>query len=213
MKNLNLPRKYLSYSQMDLWQKNKSAYRERYYLNGPSFENKETIFGKQTAKLLEDGTTHPILSKVPRYKFMEYKIQVKVLGVPFMGVPDTFSLIKKGFREYKTGKNPWTDVMVHKHNQLVIYSLLTKIKFKKVDPWCELIWIQTRWGTSKREFDGHTLEGRTNEIEFTGKIQIFKRRIAEWERRAMAKKIRSIAEEISEDYTNFLKTQHEPTTA
>ncbi len=200
---INLPKKYLSYSQMTLWRQSKDGYRKRYYENGPSFENKETIFGKNTAKMLEDGVAHPVLSRVPRYKYMEYKITVPVLGVPFMGVLDTFSLQKKGFKEYKTGKEPWNAVRVAKHEQLVIYSLLIKLKHKKVDPYCELVWIGTQWGRSKTEFDGHVLEGQTQVIEFTGKIEIFKRRISEWERKRMAQNIRSIAEEISADYTKW----------
>lgn len=204
--NYNLPKEYLSYSQLDLWLKNKEAYRQRYYLDGPAFENKETLFGKQVAKMLEDGVEHPVLDRVPRYEHMEHRLQLKVGGVPFLGVIDSFSTRRKAIREYKTGKTPWDILRVRRHDQLVVYSLLAKLKYKKVDPWVELIWIETRWGTTVDTIGSRTMEVEANQLEFTGKVQKFRRRIAEWERKAMVEKIKRVALEISEDYTNFQKT-------
>jgi len=188
---------------MSLWQSNREGYRQRYYFNGPSFENKETIFGKKVARMLEDGIKDPVLDRVPRYKLMEHRIEVKVGGVPFLGVLDSFSKQRKAIVEFKTGKEAWTDLRCAKANQLVTYSLLTKIKYKKVDPWVRLVWIETRDGKETREFGGHTLIGKNNQIEFTGKIQVFNRRIAEWQRQKMKKEIIKTAKEISDDYTKI----------
>jgi len=199
----NLPKKYLSYSQMSLWQSNREGYRQRYYFDGPSFVTREILFGKRVAHMLENGIKDPVLDRVPRYKLMEHRIEVKVGGVPFLGVLDSFSKQRKAIVEYKTGKEAWNDLRCAKANQLVIYSLLTKVKYKKVDPWVRLVWIETRDGKETREFGGHTLIGKNNQIEFTGKIQVFKRRISEWQRAKMQKQIIKIAKEISDDYTKL----------
>ena len=203
---LNLPRDHFSYSQMDLWLKNREAYRERYYRGGPSFENTATIFGKRIAKMLEDGVADPVLDKVPKYQFMEHRIELKVNGIPFLGVMDSFSKRMKSFYEYKTGKEKWDQLRAEKHSQLVVYALLTKLKYGTFDPWAKLVWIETRNRPETRTFDGHDLEGNSNEIEFTGKIQIFHRKIENWELNRMKQLIKKTALAISEDYTKF---QHE----
>lgn len=207
-KQYNLPKKYLSYSQLDLWRKSKDQYRERYYYeDGIPFENAETIFGKKIAKMLEDGIRHPVLDKIPKYKFSEYKIQIDVGGVPFFGVMDSFSKHFKRILEYKTGKQAWDIVRVRKHDQLVVYSLLTKLKFGKVDPLVRLVWMETAYKKGIDTIGSVTCEAETNELELTGKIKVFGRKVAEWERKNMVKIIQQTAQEISDDYTNFLKTR------
>jgi len=201
-----LPKPYLSHSQMQLWLKDREAYKQRYYLNGPSFENAETIFGKKIAKMLEDGVKDPVLDRVPRYKSMEHRIEILVGDVPFLGVMDSFSPHFKRIIEYKTGKIPWDDVRVRKHDQLIVYSLLSKLKYGKVDPWLRLVWMETRYKIETQMIGSRQMEGESNELEFTGKIEVFWRRVAEWERKKMRETIQKVAEEISEDYSKFIKT-------
>lgn len=201
----NLPKKHFSYSQLSLWLKNKQQYRERYYLDAPAFESKETIFGKRVARMLETGQKDPVLDLVPRYPVMEHRLEVKIAGVPFLGFLDSFSKRKKAILEYKTGKNAWNDVLVHKHDQLTIYSLLVKTIYGKVDPLVKLIWIETRYKSETQKLGNREMEGESNELEFTGKIEIFERKIAEWERKNIKKLIIRTAEEISKDYTNWQK--------
>lgn len=202
---LVLPKPYLSYSQMDLWQKNKDQYRARYYMGGPGFESRETIFGKQFAKMMEDGLQHPVADLVPRGDKMEYKVLMDINGVPVLGYLDSYDSQGKFIYEYKTGKELWTDLRVAKHEQLVIYSLLVKQKHGTVDPWVRLVWIQTKECAGEYKLGGVTF-GSKAEIDFTGHVQTFKRRIVQWERDKMKKKIRKIAEEISKDYQQFLAT-------
>ena len=209
---------------MSLWQKDKEQYRMRYYPwyyrdhghpewtegLGPAFENAETIFGKKIAKMLEDGTSDPILNRVPRYQYKEYRIELEVGGVKFLGVLDSFSKRCKRILEFKTGKIPWDDVRVSKHSQLVIYSLLVKEKFGKVDPYCRLVWIPTRNKMTSEMVGSRMMEGESREIELIDtKPLIFTRRIAEWERKRMREKIVECAREISLDYSNYLKNHHE----
>lgn len=202
---LNLPKPHFSYSQLSLWLKNKQQYRERYYLDAPAFESKETLFGKRIARMFETGEKDPVLDLVPRYSTMEHRLQLKIGGVPFLGYLDSFNPVKKAIIEVKTGKEPWDAVRVHKHLQLVIYSLLVKTAYGKVDPVVKLVWIETRYKQEKQKLGNREMEGDSNELEFTGRIEIFERKIAEWERKNMKKLILKSALEISEDYSKFNK--------
>src|SRR5574338_1078197 len=100
---LNLPKKYLSYSQMNTWLKNKEAYRSRYYRGEKQHENPEMLFGKKIAKMLEDPKDHPVLSKIPHYSISEYGIKTEVDGIPVIGYIDSYDPDTKSFLEYKTG--------------------------------------------------------------------------------------------------------------
>ena len=189
---------------MTLWLRNKDQYRSLYYEDGPKFENAEMIFGKKVAKMLEDGVKDPVLDRVPRYKHMEYRFQLPVNGVPFLGVADSFSKHLKKIIEYKTGKIAWNRSKVHKHDQLVIYSLLAKLKHGRVHSQTRLVWIETEYKKQMIQVGSRMLEC-DGELGFTGKIKVFKRNITEKERRNMACMIERVATEISEDYTKYEK--------
>lgn len=206
---LNLPKKYLSYSQLNLWLKNKDNYRAKYYRGEPSHENPEMIFGKKIAKILEDPKEHPILSTVPRYSISEHGIKTVVDEVPVLGYIDSFDPETKAFIEYKSGhlnskgESPWNKVNVRKHEQLPFYSLLIEVTEGTVDRNCQLIWLETKFKSKTMEFDGHILESDSRELELTGRVEVFKRVITKWERIRMRNLIKQVAKEISEDFTNY----------
>lgn len=203
---LILPKSHFSYSQMQLWLKSKEQYRARYYEDGPAFESIETIFGKRIARLLEEGVKDPVLDNIPRYKIMEHRVEQKIGGYPFLGYFDSFDKRNKSIYEYKTGHQPWDAIRVLKHEQLVIYSLLCRLAYKKVNPIIKLIWLQTRYKTELQKIGSQTAETDSNELEFTGKIQTFERKITEKERIQMKKKIVRIMQEISKDYAKYTHT-------
>lgn len=213
MNKYNLPKGYLSYSAYALWKRDKEAYRRRYYENEPSFETRETIFGKRIAKMLEEN--HKDFDHVPRLDTPEYAIDVELDGLKLKGYLDTFDSKTFGFGEYKTGhadkygKDPWDAVKVRKHEQLVFYSLLIKLKHGKVKNKTWLAWLETILQGKSISFAGHTLESDSQEVILTGRIQIFERVIFEWERKKLIKEIKKIATEITDDYENYLKV-HEP---
>lgn len=212
-KKYNLPRTYLSYSSWSLWKKNREAFRRKYYLNEPSFENVETIFGKKIAKMLEDKEQikkHPVLSLIPSYSLAEHGIDVVINDIPVKGYLDTFDPETFSFGEFKTGhlnkdgKAPWNRVKVFKHDQLPFYSLLVEKKYGKVNRVTNLHWIETKFKEKMIVFDGIELIADSRELELTGRIESFKRIIPKWERELIRKDIIKVAGEISEDYTNFL---------
>ena len=202
---LNLPRNHFSYSQMDLWCKSKDQYRARYYENLPGFESTETIFGKRIARMLESGDRDAALDRLPRYIEMEHRVELKIGGYPFLGYFDSFSKRRKAIIEYKTGHVLWDQARVQKHDQLVIYSLLCKRAYKKTDPFIRLVWLETRYRREKQFFGSVEMEAQSNELELTGVIKIFKRKIRQWERDLMRKKIIHCMKEISDDYAEYRK--------
>ena len=221
MQNIILPKKLFSYSQYSLWKRSPDQYREKYYLGGTSFENRETIFGKTFASRLEhwkeikklgkeksgiEENYYNILKRVPKYQFPEHRIEHNIGMVPFISVLDSFSKRNKSVIDYKTGREPWNDLRLYKDEQAVIYSLMVKLAYGEVNPLVKWVWIETEYAPEMQQVGSRQLLGESNELRFTGRIEIFKRRIAEWERRDMAKKIQTVAQEISEDYQQFLKS-------
>ncbi len=194
----------LSYSGYSLWKKSKEDYRKRYYENQKSFENVETIFGKEV---------HGILEKDDKIKGSETRIEITLkCGLKLLSfldsLDDEFTIIdfKTGHKN-KEGKSPWNRLKVIKHKQLDFYSLMCKKKFGKVNPVVQLIWLETRFKTKETEFAGHTLISESRELELTGYQETFKRYITQWERDKMEKEIKRVAKEITKDFIQWQKSQ------
>lgn len=197
----NLPRPYLSFSAYDLWCKNKDAFRRRYYENEKPFETIETIFGKEVHRLKEVDDT---------VKGSETRIEVELVpGLKLLGYIDsldeeTLMIIdfKTGHRDSK-GNPPWNKVKVYKHKQLVFYCLLVLLKYGRYNKRVKLEWIETQFKKASREFDGHTLTATSRELELTGKVEVFVRNVFKYEIDNLKKEILRVAEEISNDYTEY----------
>jgi hypothetical protein len=200
---MKLPKGYLSYSQIDLWQKDKTAYRKRYYEGLPSTDTIYTIFGRETHERIARGE----VQGAPIYSTKELKIEVTVSGVPILAYVDSFCDRRKAILEYKTSKNPWTLPMVHKHEQLPLYSMLVQEKFGEVQSKLHLVWLETELGdeTVHEEFDGMQLAGSRTKLALTGHIEVFERTIEQWERDRQKDIISRIAREIAKDYETYSK--------
>lgn len=212
MKKLNLPRGYLSWSSFNLWNTNPEAFRSHYYYGVKRPENPEMRYGSALASMLEIGAKGPILDKIPRYPVSEYKIETEVAGVPVLAFIDSFHPGSCKFLEYKSGhKNrkgevPWDAVKVRKHGQLPFYAAAIKAEQGKVHSDTKLVWIETEVETLQETFGKITLESAgAGRLRLTGRIEVFPRRITEWEVSRMEDLIRTAALEISKDYTAFEK--------
>jgi hypothetical protein len=211
MNNFNLPKKYLSYSAFSLWQKDKGAFRRKYYLGEPSFETWETIFGKTIAERLEKGDKIDGVEQVP---IAEYRIELDLVpGLRLLGYLDGFDDEKLKITEFKTGhlspdgKAPWDKLKVRRHKQLVFYAMLVLLKFGKFNPWVTLQWLETKFKNKSVVFDGHELVSESKELELTGLVKTFKRRICKWEIEKLKEEVLKVAEEISEDFSSWQKDQ------
>lgn len=203
---MKLPKPYLSYSSINLFLTNKEEFRNRYYLNIKSPENKFSLFGKEVHKALESGQ----FPHIPRYKKSEFPISVDILGIKVLGYLDSFEPSRKAFLDFKTGTykpdgSPrWTELEVQKSLQLPFYSLLLQQKFGTVQNLCKLVWLITRSKKKFIEFEGHQLESESDELELTGEFKVFNRRIEQFERDTIRELIVKTAQEISEDYQNYV---------
>lgn len=202
---------------MELWLRDKDAYRQRYYLNEPYFSTPYTEFGNIVGKALEDRDwDHPVLQpvkgKVPQQTHPEHKIEVEINGVPILSFLDDFNLETKAIEEYKTGirnngKAPWDRVKVRKHKQLTLYTRMVQEKYGTYNPDIQLTWMETEWADvcQEVEFGGSTIQECTKGLRLTGHVEVFPRHIREWELERIGDIIRKTAEEISEDYTIWME--------
>lgn len=89
-------KKYLSYSAIEQWYKNKETYRQRYYGDKKTFDTPYTRFGKEVHEAIEKSE---LLSHIPKLKGKEVEIKVKFRGVQLRGFIDTFDKKTKRFFE------------------------------------------------------------------------------------------------------------------
>lgn len=210
---LNLPKKYLSYSAWALWNKSKAQFREKYYLGKPSVTTPETIFGNKIGKMMEDPEEIkkcPVLSSITNYPIKEHGIEIFVGDVKVMGYLDQFHPELNAIVEMKTGHlsqdgtAPWSQLKVEKHKQLDWYSMMVEEKYGKVQDECELIWLETDWKEEIINYKGHKFS-KGRQLYLTGKVETFKRNVYDWQRKKIKEDIIRTAFEISEDYTRWLE--------
>ena len=210
--SLALPKGYLSYSAMSLWERDPESYRKRYYMGEPYISTPYTDFGNKVGGALETGEFFdPVLEQVPRLSEFEHKIEMDVAGVPFLMFLDSFDPDTLKILEYKTGikskegKDPWDRVKVRKHSQLSIYALGVRTEFGEYNPDVTLVWMETKWSTidQTQTFGSKTFQQRVPGLRLTGHVQEFDRHIAEWELDRMETIIKKNAEEISNDYKKW----------
>lgn len=194
-----LPRRHLSYTQMMLWIKNPQRYRREYFEGAPKLDTKYLRFGKNMATMVEEGTYKDILPGLVVYPVTELEIHTTIAGVPILAYIDNYHPEWNVFREDKTGKIPWTESRVQKHEQLVFYAAALK-SFKGTMPeYCHLDWIETV------EDDGSDFWSIVEKkVMLTGVVLSFKRVFDAREVDRMEKLVLKSAQEISRAYKEFI---------
>jgi len=223
---LILPKPWLSWSQLTCWNSNPTRYRREYFECGKKLDTKYLRFGKGIAGILEELAANITLLEDPVWvksklgldinsdEFLsfkenlvvcdspEFEIKTDVLGVPILSYIDSYDSVDNVFREYKTGKIPWTLAKVIKHGQLLFYAVALKYSIGEVPEYCHLDWIQTKDKTVENDDFWRQNEKK---VQITGKIKSFYRPFHEKEIERMEKLIVKTAKEISEAYISFLK--------
>ncbi len=179
-------RDYLSWSQLNTWEKNPNLYYEMYVLNLEAPFTKWMKKGKDLAEYLEyldwlesknkqlkkyadksnykdeewdiDEDIKQVADFIPRYKHSEFEMKVKLENINLLGYFDSFDDDTLDLYEYKTGKK-YTQAMANKLGQIDFYALMIWLKYKKLPNSIKLIWIET--------------ETIDDEVKFTGKIKTF----------------------------------------
>ena len=164
----NLPKGYISWSQMSLFLRSPAEYQRVYIEGEQGFQSDYMDFGREFAEALEgnksDRKDIDIMKEMlPDYPKREFKIEVEFDGIKLLGVLDGWDPRKLKIGEVKTSKNGWTQAKVDKHGQLLFYALCVWLKYKKI-PKVSLHWVETA-----RDDYGNLM--------LTGKFKNFKREI------------------------------------
>lgn len=179
-KIIQLPKGYLSYSQIVMWQKDRPRY-EKIYFDGKDakFTNDGMDYGKIMATALEEGydtgdlLTDAAMTLLPKYDIRDKEIRAELKtkdgAVTLLGKPDTRDSVTGAIREYKTGKiKSWNQNKANKHMQLKFYAMLVYLAFGKTIKEVWLDWVETE--VVRTEVDGFPVQT----VVPTGRVTSFK---------------------------------------
>lgn len=150
-KNLLLPRGYISWTQLQLWERSKKEYERIYFYGGTVPKSRYMDFGSEVADDGENGTSEKETVKalnmlLPTYKIVEHKIDAEIKTqqglIKVHGRLDTYEPTR--FRERKTGTVPWTQRKVDGHGQVDFYYMLVFLATGKLPTEAWLDWAETK---------------------------------------------------------------------
>ena len=161
-----MPRPYLSWSQLNMWEKDPNLYYQVYFEGLDQFRTKYLELGTRMATALENGfdaendpMMEMMLIYMPTYQIKEFDIKENFEDIPLFGKLDGFDVNNLIVGEYKSGKK-WTQSMVDNHSQLTFYAFLVWLKYKVLPKQIFLHWAQT-------------YEDENGILKLTGHIQTF----------------------------------------
>lgn len=151
LKTITLPRGYLSWTQLNLWEKNPRQYERIYFMGEQPPKSMYMAFGSEVADDAENGTSERESVKalnmlLPTYKTVEHKIDAEIKTQQGLlrvhGRLDTYEPIR--FRERKTGTVGWTQAKVNRHGQIDFYYMLVYLSTGKLPTEAWLDYAETR---------------------------------------------------------------------
>lgn len=162
------PRLYLSWSQIQLFERSPELYAKKYLSGEEEPASEATRLGKRLATALElqrvtgDHALDHLLGLFPSYPQREFKIEADLAGieVPLYGILDGFDEERLRIGEYKSGRL-WDQKLVDESGQLKMYELMVWLKYKTMPSEVMLHWARTQYNA-----DGV--------LEFTGEITSFR---------------------------------------
>lgn len=152
---IQLPHHHLSHSQRELWKSDPKRYAALYFDGRDEMRvsNSGQEYGKVVADALEKGIqtgdvlTDSAMLLLPKYDVADQPIEVDMKTkhgwLHLIAKPDTFDSKTFAFREYKTGKNPWTQKKAQNHPQMIFYAVCIWLKHGVKLEKAHLDWIET----------------------------------------------------------------------
>ena len=166
------PRECLSWSSMDLLERNVEKWKETYFENKKRGINRGEAFGKAMANGLEndeetgDAVLDLVISQIPKFELMDIaftaEIKDKAGNIPVLAKPDTYKADYSAFKEYKTSQSAWTQKKVDTFGQITFYATVCFLKTGKIPHDIELVHVLTE------KEDPERLESK---IRATGEIK------------------------------------------
>jgi len=158
------PRPHLSWSQLDLFERNPEKYRALYVQNDPEAAipvNRGMALGKSVANALETGEETGdlkkdfVIAQLPKFEVMEYELRVTIdvggIKIPLLIKMDSAMKTLEAFKEYKTGTTAWNKEKANKHGQMIFYATGIYSKVGKI-PAAELVWAPCEKDDSGRPY-------------------------------------------------------------
>lgn len=203
-------KKHLSFSAIELWRKDKPAFRRRYYLGEPSFASPYTVFGTECHRKVEKGELELIGHPADWYDH-EVKVEADIDGVHMLGYIDMLrNRAPLRVVDLKTSVNPWTLSDVQKLDQLPFYVLMLRENGIKASQYTGVLWLETAWqeGESKTvSVSGFEAEQEVSprHLILTGKQVYLSRRVYLSDLDRVRGIITSTAKEIEQDFILWQK--------
>jgi hypothetical protein len=135
------PMSWSQYSQFT--QYSKFDWFNKYINGGETTPSKEMRFGSFVDKKIQDDPT--FIPDLKREVSLQYKMHCPLSDFHLIGIPDAIDLEKKVLRDYKTGKQNWTQSRADSTGQLTWYLLMVYL-IHQVDPSeyeCYIDWLET----------------------------------------------------------------------
>jgi hypothetical protein len=199
---LLLPRGYISPSALDLWEKNPKDYAKRYFNNEQLYESPEMRFGKRVHKAIELGHDEdPSIDLIAKtlHKYDMHEVETTAYlpspygDIPLFGIIDNLHSETKDFKDWKTGKEPWTQKRAVEATQNPFYALMLELLTGRRPSKAEIVWLETR--------------GKGADLALTGRVQPFKVLISTADLERIKKRIIRACTEIDRAYRLHLKKQ------
>lgn len=180
------PRPYLSWSQINLFERDPNMYVRKYIFAQEEFQSEAQRVGKRLAQALEsqqktgDDAMDNLVSLFPAYPHREVKMEATLDGVdvPLYGVLDGYDPHLRRIGEYKSGRL-WTQEMVNESGQLKMYALLVWLNSRQLPSEIKLHWARTQY-----------IEGKG--VELTGEVQSFDAEISLEDLHAFSARVRRV---------------------
>ena len=143
------PRDYLSYSSMDLLERNEQKWIEQYIYGKKNRINRGMAFGKTMADSLEsdeasgDILLDLVIEMIPKFEIMDQPFTAELkTGKKKIQIhcrPDTMKKDMSAFKEYKSGQGAWTQKKVDENVQITFYATGMYLKTGKIPNDIELV--------------------------------------------------------------------------
>lgn len=199
MNKLKLPKEHLSWSQASMWNSSstKRAYIRKYFFNEKMYATKFLKFGSYISQIIEDKTidkepqaVQDIIAKIPMLDVPEMPANLDLGAFKVIGFIDNASMDSSDIVEYKTGVL-WTQSKVDSHGQLDTYAASVYQKYQII-PRVRLASMETK-------------QNSQGNVEFTGRVKVFERKIVKKDIEKIMDYYRNTAIEISDHYKIFLE--------
>ena len=147
------PRPYLSWTALNMVETSPAQWVKTYLYGERIPINRGMAFGKKMADGLESGElTGDIfldvaMAQLPKFEIMDKEFRVEMKSgkekIELLCKPDTMRADMSAFKEYKTGKTPWTQKKVDGFGQLTFYATGMYLKTGHIPKDIELVHVPT----------------------------------------------------------------------